>query len=311
MSRHLFFGLFSQFMNPPLITVGIPFYKNEHNILEAIRSIFAQTYRNWEIVLAGDDSPDDTRDVLQSIDDPRVRVLPPDAHNVGLPAALNQAIQAARGKYFARMDADDLSHPQRFEQQLAFLENRGDIDLVGTGMVILDHRLKPVGKTITPETHADITKNKFLKIPIAHATVMAKTDWFCRWLYDERIVRCEDYELWARASSASIYGNLATPLYLCNEFVSSSWAKYNRAQRSLARVIWRYASREKGRLNAAFYSAMTLAKAVIFGIFILLGKKDYLLNKRYIDLSPDEIAAANTAIRTISETPIPLRHAQT
>ena len=73
-------------MSQPLVTVGIPFYNNQDTLLNAIRSVFAQTFEDWELLLVDDGSVDSSLDIARSIDDPRVRVLPPDGYNRRLPA---------------------------------------------------------------------------------------------------------------------------------------------------------------------------------------------------------------------------------
>src|SRR4030066_138114 len=94
-------------MSGPLVTVGIPFFNNQDTLPDAIRSIFAQSFQDWELLLLDDGSTDGSLQIAQSIDDPRVRVIS-DGCNRKLPARLNQIIDLARGQYIARMDADDL-----------------------------------------------------------------------------------------------------------------------------------------------------------------------------------------------------------
>ena len=95
-------------MGTPLLTVGIPFHNNEKTLLDAIRSIFSQTFQDWELILVDDGSTDDSLKLALSVEDPRVRVLPSDDQNRLLAARLNEITQAARGEFIARMDADDL-----------------------------------------------------------------------------------------------------------------------------------------------------------------------------------------------------------
>src|SRR5690349_10645893 len=105
----------------PLVTVGIPFFNNASSLSDALRSIFAQTFTDWELILADDGSTDESLSIARSVRDPRVMVMS-DGGNRGLVFRLNQITSAARGKYIARMDADDLSHPARLQRQVSLLE---------------------------------------------------------------------------------------------------------------------------------------------------------------------------------------------
>src|SRR5438309_10301144 len=89
------------------VSIGIPFLNARRFLADAVRSVFAQTCDDWELLLVDDGSTDGSLDVVRSIDDPRVRVIS-DGTNRGLCARLNQIASLARGKYLARMDADDL-----------------------------------------------------------------------------------------------------------------------------------------------------------------------------------------------------------
>lgn len=295
-------------MSDPLVSVGIPFLNNEDCLLDAVRSIFAQTYSNWELILAGDDSTDRSRELAQSINDTRVRVLSQEANNKGLPAALNQITQAARGEYIARMDADDLCHPERLARQVAFLKTHENVDVVGTSMYILDQRGRPASKTIAPEKHEVIGRKKSKRVSIAHATIMGRAKWFRRWPYNENTIGCEDYELWVKSFSISTFSNISDPLYFCNEFISSSLSKYIRAQCSLTKVIWEYAPSEIGRFMAAYYVGRSYAKIAVYAAFGMLGLRDLLVRKRYLPLTREEYAEASAILDIIKKTELPVRN---
>ena len=104
-----------------LVTIAIPFYNPGPAFEDAIKSVFAQTYTNWELLLVNDGSTDDSLEKALAIKDSRVQVIN-DGKNLGLGARLNQIAQLASGEYLARMDADDIMHPERIENKL-FLEN--------------------------------------------------------------------------------------------------------------------------------------------------------------------------------------------
>jgi len=113
------------------VTIGIPFLNARRSLAAAVRSVFAQTHSDWELLLVDDGSSDGSIDVVRRLDDPRVRLVRDGSHR-GLCARLNQIAATARGTYLARMDADDVMHPERIERQLALLGADPGVDLVDT-----------------------------------------------------------------------------------------------------------------------------------------------------------------------------------
>src|SRR5699024_94971 len=128
----------------PAISIGLPFYNAEEFLLDSIKSIFAQTYQNWELILIDDGSTDNSLSIAQSIDDPRVRLYY-DGKNKKLAARLNEIAKLARHDYIARMDADDLISRDKLEKQLRILLENPNFDLVSTGLISITDDLKPVG----------------------------------------------------------------------------------------------------------------------------------------------------------------------
>lgn len=120
---------FNGMSNSPLVSVVLPAYNAGNYVLEAVNSILNQTFVNIELIVVDDCSTDDTLQKLQSLDDNRIKIIL-QKENKGYPWAMNEAIALARGKYIARMDADDISHPQRIEKQISFLESNPDFPLV-------------------------------------------------------------------------------------------------------------------------------------------------------------------------------------
>ncbi|MEM7453324.1 MAG: glycosyltransferase [Planctomycetota bacterium] len=137
----------------PGVSVLMTTYNGMPYLREAVESILSQTYRNFEFIIVNDGSSDDSTDFLDSIDDPRVRVF--HNENRGTAAASNFGLKMCRGRYVARMDADDISAPERLEKQFDFLESNPDVALVGS-------QLKMVGtartgmKVDVPLDHEDI-----------------------------------------------------------------------------------------------------------------------------------------------------------
>lgn len=131
-------------MSGPLVSVVIPVYNGERFIVAAVRSILAQTLRDLECIVVDDGSTDRTAELLaaEQAADPRLIVhrLPA---NAGFRAALNTGCALARGELVARMDADDVSLPQRLEQQVAFLQAHADVGAVGSAIQVIDEHGTP------------------------------------------------------------------------------------------------------------------------------------------------------------------------
>lgn len=185
----------------PLISIGIPFYNAQQYLGYAIESVLSQTYENWELILVDDGSSDNSLAIanMYAEEDSRIRVVS-DSRNKKLPYRLNQLIEESTGDFIARMDADDIMHPERLEKQLSFLETNKSYDLVSTGLVSIDKDNIVKGYRRV-ESLYDNFSNIETSYPIVHPSVMARRSWFERNKYSEKYPRAEDFELWTRAIS--------------------------------------------------------------------------------------------------------------
>lgn len=182
---------------PALISVVMPCYNAAPWLETAIASILGQTHREFELLAIDDGSTDATPGILAraAAHDPRVRVLG-GRSNAGIVAALNSGLEQARGDYIARMDADDIALPRRFERQLAFLETTG-VHLCGSWFMEFGHGM-PRGVRWSHDETALRTAMLFQN-NICHPTVMAKRAVFEKLRYREDYRLAEDYDLYARA----------------------------------------------------------------------------------------------------------------
>ncbi len=183
----------------PLISVIIPCYNAEKYVEQAVRSIMNQTYKNQEILCTDDCSIDSTLSILERLatEDSRIRIIR-HTENKKLIFTLNELVQESKGDYIARMDADDISLPERLEKQFVFLQNNLDISFCGTNAWHINENGKKIGKSCLPLTPED---NKFF-LPFYstfyHPTVMARAEVFKENPYSPDFVHAEDYELWCR-----------------------------------------------------------------------------------------------------------------
>lgn len=185
--------------NPPLVTIGIPAYNAERFIALAIKSVLAQTYPNFELIITDDGSSDRTIEIARSFNDSRIKVLS-DGENHGISYRLNQQIDIARGKYFARMDADDIMFPDRIELQVKYLEKNPEVDVVSGQAVVIDDENEIIGLRGTATQIQELTLDRWINgFSLIHPTVTGSSDFFRRYKYHDKFKGVEDIDLWARA----------------------------------------------------------------------------------------------------------------
>lgn len=191
----------------PLISVGMPVFNVERTILDAVESIRHQTLADWELLIIDDGSTDRTREVLERVRDPRVRVIVHD-ENVGLGHRLNEAVAHSHGEYFARLDGDDVAYPDRLETQLAYLRAHPDVDVVGSWLVLLDPERRPFGSWRPPEHHEQITVRAYHGIRLAHPTYFGRREWFVKNPYTTEFLFTEDQILLMQTAPHSRFANV-------------------------------------------------------------------------------------------------------
>ena len=181
------------------ISIGIPIYNAEKYLADTIRSVISQTYSNWELILLDDGSTDRSLEIAKDFatSDHRIRLIF-DGNNKKLPYRLNQLITESKGDYIARMDADDIMHPERLETQFDFLRNNINFDLVSSGLISIDNNNQVKGFRCVNELYYDFIMPK-LSYPVVHPSIMARKSWFERNQYSEKYPRAEDFELWTRS----------------------------------------------------------------------------------------------------------------
>jgi len=194
--------------NGPALSVVMPVYNAEGFVHEALESILKQTFKDFEFIIVDDGSTDKTGEILLEYAqrDDRIRLYTQE--NSGLIASLNRYCRVAKGRYIARMDADDISLPTRFEKQFRFLEGRPDIGVLGTWIRDMDP--KGTLHTVWPVPTDPAVIRWFLMFGncIAHASVMMRRDVLERaGYYRPKALHVEDYDLWIRVSELTGVAN--------------------------------------------------------------------------------------------------------
>src|SRR5262249_40080695 len=161
------------------VSIGLPFYNPGPLLADALRSVFAQTFTDWELILVDDGSSDCSSAIAQAVRDPRV-TLHRNSTNRGLPFCLNAIPSLCTSDYIARFDADDMMHPLRLERQVAFLDAHPESDVVGCGMWTLDTRDRLTGFRGCEPANPDLPTLLRRKLLLCHPTILARRSWFLR-----------------------------------------------------------------------------------------------------------------------------------
>jgi len=196
-------------VNTPRISTVLPCYNAAPTLARALDSLVRQTCSAIEIVVVDDGSSDATPGIVHAYasHDARVRVL--QQPHAGIVAALNAGIAAARGALIARMDADDVCHPERFARQAAFLDAQPGVDVLGCGVQFVGapHAggyARHVAWLNSLHTHEDIALNRFRESPFAHPAVMFRRALVAAHGGYREGPFPEDYELWLRWLDAGV-----------------------------------------------------------------------------------------------------------
>ncbi len=266
----------------PPITIGISFYNAEATILDAVRSVFAQTHQDWELILMDDGSTDRSLELVRSIKDPRVKIYS-DGRNRRLAARLNEMAELASHDYMARMDADDLISPNRIERQLEFLIARPEMDLVSTGVCSLTNNNEPLGVRGVSESHVITPRSLLLgSSGIVHASLVGNRAWFLRNRYRENIRTGQDANLWVRGFSRDDLrvGFICDPLYYYREDGNVVRAKLLTAYRQGLRTIVKDSGSGFSFGEKLQGFSVTLAKLVAVQLLSITGSLDILRKRR-------------------------------
>ena len=180
------------------VSVIMPVYNGEKYIKYSIESILNQTFSDFELIIIDDGSVDDTEKIIKSYSDSRIKYFKKE--NSGITDSLNLALEKSQGEFIARMDADDISEPNRLERQLKFFEQNPEIVLCGSFAKIINENNEDFGEfNKIPLNWSDIKIECILHNPFIHSSVMFRRDLVnVVGGYNKKYWHTEDYELWTR-----------------------------------------------------------------------------------------------------------------
>jgi hypothetical protein len=269
----------------PEVSVLLPVYNGRAHLREAVDSVLAQTFRDFELVIVDDGSTDASREVVESYADARIRLLAHD-RNRGLPAALNTGLAAARGALVARQDQDDWSDPRRLERQVAWMRAHPDVALLGTRAHAIDGAGRATGAVNRPLSALAIRWYALLDNPFIHTSVMFRRAvvWEELGGYDTSLGHCEDYELWTRVLARHQAGNLPDRLVAYRVRPDSMMASVEGADEQdpyrveYVRVLRLVVARESARVLAGLEIAGSAERLAQYVLGVPAGELDAFLD---------------------------------
>lgn len=215
-------------MRQPLVSIVMSVYNAGAYLEESIMSICSQTFQDWELIVIDDASTDATPAILDSFHDTRiVRIENP--HNLGLTRSLNRGLQKVRGRYIARHDADDCSHPRRIERQVQFLTDNDEIVLLGTDYEMINPDGDVIESVRLPHMHRDLMERLEKGNIFCHGSVLFRAEPVRKLgFYRESFPVTQDYDLWLRIGELYKIANIPELLYQFR-FDAETISRKNRA----------------------------------------------------------------------------------
>lgn len=244
----------------PIVSVILPVRNAARTIDDALNSVLAQTFQDFEVIGIDDGSTDGSGDLLRRAAqrDSRVRVV----SNLGrgITAALNRGIALAAGRFIARQDADDISMPERFAHQVDRLERHSRLCAVGTGTIAIDEAGHPIGRLRVgsgPATVRDGLRNA--RMTPVHGSMMMRRECLCAvGGYREAFVACQDFDLWLRLTERYEIDNVTDPLYHWRLTSSSMYGSRRRTQLLYCGIALAFA-KERARFGTDSYALLEQA----------------------------------------------------
>jgi glycosyltransferase involved in cell wall biosynthesis len=289
-----------------LVSVGLPFYNSAATILDAVRSVYAQTHTDWELILIDDGSVDNSWELVASLQDARVKLVR-DGKNIGLAARLNQIATLARGELLARMDADDLMHPERLERQLAFIETHPQYDFVASGKITIDVHGEPMGISLPDNSASNSWEMLAHGGWFVHPSILGSTRWFQKNPYDETYPSTQDLELWVRTREHRRSFVIPEPLIFYRDVGTVTAEKYATHAKANRQVIRTYGPDMIGRPGTVALTTVSHLKEWVYRLAHHFGMLDLLVkNRTSTRLTTEEYADAVLTLSEVRTTRLPL-----
>jgi glycosyltransferase involved in cell wall biosynthesis len=266
----------------PRISVILSFRDPGAGLDAALASLQWQTEEDWELIAIDDGSRDGSSGLPRLLADPRIRLIR-HTDSAGLAIRLNEGVRAARGRYIARMDADDIAFPQRLRTQADYLDAHPDVDLLASSVLMIDDAGQPISLTRSPPTHAQLVRRAALRFPMPHPTWMGRAEWFRAHPYDECAIKAQDQHLLYRTYRDSRFAAIEEPL-LAYRYARLSVRKTLQGRYHFLRAVWSHGP----LLHACAATAVHAAAALRDLLAMACGRERSVIRRRG-DALPDAL----------------------
>lgn len=243
-------------MSKPKVTVLMSVYNGERFLKEAIDSILNQTYQDFEFLIIDDGSNDGSREIIQTYKDQRIRFVNNEG-NIGLTASLNKGLKLAQGQYIARMDADDVSFPQRLQMQVEFLDRNHEVALLGAWAEVVDDNGKIINTWRYPTKDCALRWRLLTRNCLVHSSaIYCKDKVLDVGGYNSAITYAQDYELWTKLTAIAQIRQLPQVLIRHRRFMPGSVGDKHLAEQTKAgeAVAYNYAKSILGDVDRAIFT---------------------------------------------------------
>ena len=246
----------------PTVSVLMTQYNGEKYIGDAIDSILGQTFTDFEFIIVDDDSKDRTVEIVNNYaqKDSRIKVII-NKKNIGFTQSLNKGIEQSRSKYIARLDADDIAHPERLAKQVEFMEQNELVSIVGTYCYWIDQNKKVIGELVPLMNDKDMRKKIMGKCVAVHSSIMVRRALFDEvGLYDPRPVVEDDLDLYVRT--------LKKGLKIANIPEFLMWRRTG--GRTIAKSGSLWPLRIRAKYLPSFFSLNNIFYTIVYGLMCVL-----------------------------------------
>ncbi len=256
----------------PKVSVIMGIYNCADVMSSSIDSIINQTFTDWELIMCDDGSADDTYEVaLKYVEkDPRIKVIKNDK-NMRLAYSLNQCLKIAQGEYIARMDADDISLPHRFERQVAYLDEHPEMAVVASRVIVFDETGDKFVRSIAGDYPMRQKVN--LSVPFIHPTIMMRKSAYNQvggYTVSTDTMRAEDLDLWYKFRLAGLDGyNIQEPLLKYHESLNDMKKRSLKAAIGMVKINKKYYKLLNVPLRFRFLAVKPLVSAVLPNWFMI------------------------------------------
>lgn len=293
-------------MSNPAVTVLMPAFNVGRFIAASIRSVLAQDFEDFELLVIDDGSTDETARIAEGFRDKRIRLVR-NAGNQGLVATLNQGLREARAPLIARQDADDLSRRDRLQRQVRYLDSHPSDAAVASEARLISENNRSCGSLRLPRTRGQLRWDFCFRNPIPHSAVMMRQDAVLSEFGGYPVsTSSEDYALWSAIAAKNRFGLIPRRLVSYRIHSSSammsadSMAAAYRIDKSSAESTWALAAEGVGRVRSENMKATLAGIADARQQEILLASWEnppYLRWKQYVEVF-EKVAAAYAKVHS-------------